>query len=276
MADTKISALTALTGANSAPTDLLTVVDVSDTTMAASGTNKSITRQELQTYNAGTLTTDVKVLDLSATWNGGAVVFTGLNFTVTDTASAATSLLMDLKIGTASNLSVGKNLLEKKNSTNAQTFNLYNTTDGTNYERGFMRWNSNILEIGTEKGGTGTERQMALIKGTQNYLTFNGENSAARLYANGTFTVPATLHIGFTEAAYYNNIDVSIYRVGAGLLGVRNGSTGGAALNFIEQTAPAAPAANGVYIYAQDNGAGKTQLMALFASGAAQQIAIEP
>lgn len=43
-----------------------------------------------------------------------------------------------------------------------------------------------------------------------------------------------------------------------------------------EQTAPAAPAANGYRIFAQDNGAGKTQLMVLFASGAAQQIAIEP
>jgi len=43
-----------------------------------------------------------------------------------------------------------------------------------------------------------------------------------------------------------------------------------------EQTAPAAPAANGYRIFAQDNGAGKTQLMVIFASGAAQQIAIEP
>lgn len=47
-------------------------------------------------------------------------------------------------------------------------------------------------------------------------------------------------------------------------------------IETIEQTAPAAPAANGVRIYAQDNGAGKTQLMALFSSGAAQQIAIQP
>lgn len=43
-----------------------------------------------------------------------------------------------------------------------------------------------------------------------------------------------------------------------------------------EQTAPAAPAANGYRIFAQDNGAGKTQLMVIFASGAAQQLAIEP
>jgi hypothetical protein len=98
MADTKITGLTALTGANSAPDDLLTLVDVSDTTMDAAGTNKSITRQELQTYNAGTLTTDVKVLDLSATWNAGAVTFTGLKFNVTNTASAAASLLLDLQV----------------------------------------------------------------------------------------------------------------------------------------------------------------------------------
>jgi hypothetical protein len=43
-----------------------------------------------------------------------------------------------------------------------------------------------------------------------------------------------------------------------------------------EQSAPAAPAANGYRIFAQDNGAGKTQLMVRFASGASQQIAIEP
>ena len=50
----------------------------------------------------------------------------------------------------------------------------------------------------------------------------------------------------------------------------------GGAIQMPEQTAPAAPAANNVRIYAVDNGSGKTQLMALFATGAAQQLAIEP
>jgi hypothetical protein len=108
MADTKITALTALTGANSAPGDLLTIVDVSDTTMDAAGTNKSITRQELQTYNAGTLTTDVKVLDLSATWNNAAVTFTGLKFNVTNTASNAASKLFDLQVGGSSIASINR------------------------------------------------------------------------------------------------------------------------------------------------------------------------
>jgi hypothetical protein len=48
------------------------------------------------------------------------------------------------------------------------------------------------------------------------------------------------------------------------------------AASAIPFAAPAAPAANKVRIYAVDNGSGKTQLMALFATGAAQQIAIEP
>ena len=47
------------------------------------------------------------------------------------------------------------------------------------------------------------------------------------------------------------------------------------AITMSEMAAPAAPAANGVVIYAVDNG-GKTQLMARFPSGVAQQIAFEP
>jgi hypothetical protein len=43
-----------------------------------------------------------------------------------------------------------------------------------------------------------------------------------------------------------------------------------------EITAPGSAPADSVRVYAVDNGAGKTKLMAIFESGAAQQIAIEP
>ncbi|MEK7954265.1 hypothetical protein [Luteolibacter soli] len=49
--------------------------------------------------------------------------------------------------------------------------------------------------------------------------------------------------------------------------------------NYIEgteQAAPPAPPADGFRIYAEDNGAGKTRLMVRFATGAPQQIAIQP
>lgn len=47
-------------------------------------------------------------------------------------------------------------------------------------------------------------------------------------------------------------------------------------ITLTEYAGPGAAAANQVYIYAQDNGSGKTRIMARFPSGAAQQIAIEP
>lgn len=65
---------------------------------------------------------------------------------------------------------------------------------------------------------------------------------------------------------------------GATTYGLTSGSTGNVLsgdLVMAEMTAPGAPAANGVAIYAVDNGGGKTQLMVLFATGAAQQLAIQ-
>jgi hypothetical protein len=57
------------------------------------------------------------------------------------------------------------NTLAQRNGTNAQLFRVYNTyTDGSNYERAFFRWNSNTLEIGTEAGGTGTAREVAIVR----------------------------------------------------------------------------------------------------------------
>jgi hypothetical protein len=54
-------------------------------------------------------------------------------------------------------------LIEMRNGTNPITTRIYNTyTDGSNYERGFFRWNTNVLEIGTEAAGTGTARNLKL------------------------------------------------------------------------------------------------------------------
>lgn len=80
---------------------------------------------------------------------------------------------------------------------------------------------------------------------------------------------------------YYwdNNTDTHHWQIN-GLGSRMNLSSAGLAITGAyegaEQTAPSAPAANRYRIFAQDNGAGKTQLMVIFASGAAQQLAIEP
>jgi hypothetical protein len=47
-------------------------------------------------------------------------------------------------------------VLAQYNGTNAQTFRIYNTfTDANNHERGFLKWSSNVFQIGTEKGSVG-------------------------------------------------------------------------------------------------------------------------
>lgn len=189
--------------------------------------------------SAGTLTTDVKVLDLSATWNAAGVTFTGLKFNVTNTASAAASLLMDLQVGGTSVVKIRKdgffriqsahtstsymgftsssglnnrlmvsnetgaiagafdvtggaangfhvegvlgfssnvnittsdvvlvrdaaNTLALRNSTNAQTFRSYRTyTDGSNYQRLSLGWNTSTAVIHNEGAGTGADGNIA-------------------------------------------------------------------------------------------------------------------
>jgi hypothetical protein len=59
------------------------------------------------------------------------------------------------------------NTFAQRNGTNAQTFRVYNTfTDASNYERGFLRWSSNVFEVGPEAAGTGTARPMRITAAT--------------------------------------------------------------------------------------------------------------
>jgi hypothetical protein len=117
----------------------------------------------------------------------------------------------------------------------------------------------------------------ALLGGNQCYIR------ATTSVTNGAIWLPggnSSSFFGFTTnttASSSSTISSMIHRTAAGVIGIRGAtSTTGGVLNLLEQTAPSAPSANQVNIYAVDNGAGKTQLMALFQSGAAQQIAIEP
>ena len=57
------------------------------------GTTLSTTRLGVA---AGTLTTDVQIANFSATWNAAGVTFEGLRVTITDTASAAASIAMQI------------------------------------------------------------------------------------------------------------------------------------------------------------------------------------
>jgi hypothetical protein len=271
------------------------------------------------------------IYDLADVWADGATTFTGIKLSVTDTASAAASNLMDLQVGGVSQFRVSKagtavfaggisvtgsvthssniftlqhtgaaqnrglvlqstagvnwtdlfllrdaaNTLAQRNGVNAQAFNLYNTyTDASNYERGFMRWSSNVLEIGAEAAGTGTARAARVLG--SNFYVGAGENISISGVGGVTLNNARNYAFSGTFAGQLLWDSIGIGRSATGVAYVSNGSTGGGALEFREQTAPAAPATDNVRIYAEDDGAGKTRLMALFATGAAVQLAVEP
>ena len=70
------------------------------------------------------------------------------------------------------------NTLALRNSTNAQTFRVYNTfTDASNYERGSFAWNTNNFDITVGQAGTGSARSMRIYTTGAASLQLGANNS---------------------------------------------------------------------------------------------------
>ena len=107
MANTKISALTS--GSALALTDIFPAVETAGTgPVQKTGATLASGLLGSSVLSGQTVTTSNPVLNLSQTWNAGAVAFTGLKFNSTDTASASGSLLLDLQVGGSSKFKVDK------------------------------------------------------------------------------------------------------------------------------------------------------------------------
>lgn len=75
-------------------------------TLASGSTIPSPTFTGSSTFTGGTVVVDSPVISATQTWNDGGVTFTGWKLNVTNTASAAASLLVDLQIGGSSRFSI--------------------------------------------------------------------------------------------------------------------------------------------------------------------------
>jgi hypothetical protein len=92
--------------------------------------------------------------------------------------------------------------LAQRRAANPQTFRIYNTfTSATNHERGFLKWSSNVFQIGTEKGsGGGTARALEfqtdgvtrMTLGSAGEIGFFGTAAAAQPAAIADATDAAT------------------------------------------------------------------------------------
>jgi hypothetical protein len=230
------------------------------------------------------------LLDLSGTWNTTGIA-RGILLNVTDTASAASSRLLDVQSSGTSAFSVNKfgqftgsggfsftpaantgtfsfvsgstgsvqfnsssgnifvaradaiktfnfagafavgwnsdtylyrdaaNTLALRNGTNAQAFRLYNTfTDASNYERGFMRWNSNVLEIGTEAGGTGTgNRAFRIFAGSTSGIDFTSSGASGATNISGVRSISCTsgLVLANNNSSTISGLTLTNYTSGA-------------------------------------------------------------
>jgi hypothetical protein len=91
------------------------------------------------TGTGATVTTSQPLIDVSQTWNNAAVTFTSFKLNITDTASNAASLLMDLQVGGASAFNVSK----------AGSLKLGINSSGTNVA------GTNVVVAGSQGTGTG-------------------------------------------------------------------------------------------------------------------------
>lgn len=181
------------------------------------------------------------MINLVGTWNTTGAP-SAIKADVTNTASAAGSRLLNLLVGGASKFSVdvsgslliggndailtsdAANTLAQRNGTNAQAFNVYNTfTDASNYERAYIKYDSNTLKIGHEYAGTGAERSieigstvggMAGIKlwtdGSINFFTDQPTVSPWAISTSGHFVTGASnIDIGTAAGSKPRNIWMS-------------------------------------------------------------------
>jgi hypothetical protein len=149
---------------------------------------------------------------------GNPVLFTGSAVRIRGgelqfTAAGATALIAD-----------GDHILAQRQTTNAQTFNIYNTfTSSTNHERGFLKWSSNVFQIGTEKGSGG---------GTARALEFQTDGvTRFTIATNGAITCSSSLSVT-SQIVFQGNANIA-GNIGGGIIRLNNHlSTGFDRLQF--------------------------------------------
>lgn len=108
------------------------------------------------------------------------------------------------------NVYYSSDVLAMRNGVTGQTFLLYNTyTDPSNYERGFMRWSGNVLQIGTQAAGTGTLREMKLMLDgySPGYLTISGDPVLSGASSASLISTAGAAKFGRSGYLFYAGLD---------------------------------------------------------------------
>lgn len=186
-------------------------------------------------------------INLSQTWNNSVVAFTGLRYNVTDTASNASSLLMDLQVGGTTKFSVAKNgqVLSGYTGTSVATYSFVgDPTTGFGYRTtstvSIMSANTEAARINFTNGVDGLSRGIGVSNGGPIYLgaagipdTYITRRGAANLRfgaADAAAPVAQTLSVQSVVAGTSNTAGANLTITGS------QGTGTGAGGNIIFQT----------------------------------------
>jgi hypothetical protein len=163
--------------------------------------------------------------------------------------------------------------LAQRIGTNPQAYNIYNTfTSSTNHERGFLRWSSNVFQIGTEKGsGGGSARSLEfqtdgvtrLTLATNGAATFSAGVTCAGISSigggistNQSFTLSS--NFSMSSQVLTATLDCTSNPAGIRLYGL--GNTGGSATNT-ERLHISTRTGNSYFISTQATGTGTARAL---------------
>jgi hypothetical protein len=149
------------------------------------------------------------IFNMADTWNDGATTFTAIKMNVTDTASNAASLLMDLQVGGASRFNVRK--------------------DGTL----FVNTGSSaaVMELATD---VDTNTALAFRRNTTSLVGYVGRISGNFGLFNASAGIGVTLGTGI-------GIGVGVAKSPSSILTIAAGTTGLSQMRFVQGVAPTAP-----------------------------------
>ena len=145
-------------------------------------------------------------LDIAETWNNVSTTFTAIRANVTDTSSAAGSLLLDLQVGGASKFRVGKD-----GQVSAGSFMMGISPESTTSMSGLLRNGNNLLvnTVGTQAFNFSTASFIStrpIAFGTSAYaadVVLNRDAADTLAQRNGTSAQTSRIYGTYTDASNY-------------------------------------------------------------------------